>query len=67
MYAEAVEVWLKSQSLEDAPPEKVEELREIFRTSGWQGFLRKLLENAEARDKINPVSPLTFTGIYVRL
>jgi DNA-binding winged helix-turn-helix (wHTH) protein/TolB-like protein/cytochrome c-type biogenesis protein CcmH/NrfG len=67
MYAESVEAWLKSQSLEDAPLEKIDELREIFRTSGWQGFIRKLLENAEARDKIKPVSPLTFAGIYVRL
>lgn len=67
MYAEAIEAWLKTQSLEGAPPEKIEEMHEIFRTSGWQGFLRKLLEGAEERNKTKPVSPLTFAGLYVRL
>jgi tetratricopeptide (TPR) repeat protein len=67
MYAEAVEAFLKSGSLDGAPPERIEALREAFRTSGWQGYQRKRLENLEARAKNDYVSPTTFALIYVRL
>lgn len=67
MYREAVETYLKIRSLNGAKPEKVEEFREAFSLSGWQGFLRKQLQELENTAKTKPVSPYSFANLYVRL
>lgn len=67
MYREAVEIYLKIRSLNGAKQEKVEEFREAFRASGWQGFLRKQLDELENIAKTKPVGPDNFANLYVRL
>lgn len=67
MYPEAVETFLKLQSLYGTPFEVIEEFREAFRVSGWQGFLLKQLEILKQADKIKPVEPSSFANLYVRL
>lgn len=67
MYENIVEDFLKSISAHGASPEKVEEFREIFRTSGWEGFLRKRLEILEERAKTKPVDPYNLAHLYVLL
>lgn len=67
MYAEAVEVYLKVQTLNEVPPKEVEEFRAAFRDSGWQGFLRKQLEEMEKKAKTGYVEPNGFANLYVRL
>lgn len=66
MYAEAFEAWLKTESLAGTPPEIGEEFRETFRASGWQGFLRKQLEESEKKAaKYGAAS--TLANLYARL
>ena len=67
MYAEAVEAHLKFLSLTNVPSEILDQLREAFRVSGWNGFLRKQLEILEARAKTHHVEPFAFANLYVRL
>jgi TolB-like protein len=49
MYPEAVDALLKSMTLAGAPDEFTAELRRAFEMDGWNGFVRKRLEMAEAR------------------
>jgi hypothetical protein len=44
----------------------MEEQREVFRISGWQGFVQKLLEDDQVRAKTKNISPLRSASIYVR-
>lgn len=67
MYPEAVEAYLKAMSLNNSPPERIEEFRDAFRTSGWNGFLRKQLEDLEKKAKIKMISPFGLASLYVRL
>jgi DNA-binding winged helix-turn-helix (wHTH) protein/TolB-like protein len=67
MYPEAVDSYLKAQSLDGAPPEISEGFREAFRVSGWQGFLRKRLEALKTKAKSGQVQPFQLANLYVRL
>ena len=49
MYPEAVDAHLKAMTLSEAPAEKTAEFRDAFESAGWEGFLRKRLENQEGR------------------
>ena len=68
MYAEALEAFLKFQELGGMPPAASEEFRQIFRRSGWHGFLRRRLEQME-RQKAEGFreSPTSFADLYLRL
>jgi DNA-binding winged helix-turn-helix (wHTH) protein/TolB-like protein len=44
MYPEAVEAFLKTEEMIGMPPAEAEEFRKAFKTTGWQGFLRRQLE-----------------------
>jgi hypothetical protein len=67
MYPEAVDSYLKAQSLDGAPPEISEGFREAFRVSGWHGFLRRRLEALKMKAKTGQVEPFQFADLYVRL
>ncbi len=67
MYSEALETSLKVWTLNGTPPEKIEEFREAFRLSGWQGFLRKRLDGLEERAKTTYVNPYSFATLCARL
>ena len=67
MYAEAFEAWLKCQILTGMLPETAEEFREIYRASGWEGFLRKQLEGLEKKAKTKSVVSSALANLYVHL
>ena len=67
MYEKIVEDFLKSISARGAKPETIEEFRESFRTSGWQGFLRKRLEILEKVAKTRPVNSYNLALLYIQL
>jgi DNA-binding winged helix-turn-helix (wHTH) protein/TolB-like protein/Tfp pilus assembly protein PilF len=68
MYPEAADTYLKLQELDKAPPEKIEELREAFRSKGWQGFLRKQIEEAiKLNAETESQSAGGLANLYVRL
>lgn len=67
MYPESVEAFLKHQSLKGMPPEKADELREIFRVGGWKGFLRNQLESLERSSKAHSIDPYGSADLYARL
>jgi DNA-binding winged helix-turn-helix (wHTH) protein/TolB-like protein/Tfp pilus assembly protein PilF len=67
MYAEAVDAYLKYLSLSGVQPDISEEVRETFRVSGWQGFLRKRLETLQMKAKTKDVEPVQFANLYARL
>ena len=65
MYPEAIEIFLKMNALS---PERAEDLRNAYRTEGWEGFLRKQLERARANEaRTGRQSPSNLAGLYVRL
>lgn len=67
MYREAVEADLKSLSLSNYPPEKIEELKNIFAASGWQAYWRKQLETQSQQNQIEYVPSYQAIEIYLRL
>ena len=69
MYGEAVESYLKFLSMipNAVPTELIGQLREAFKASGWNGFLRKQLEVLEAKAKNGEVPPFALANLYVRL
>ncbi len=52
MYPEALEAYLKAGQLNGAPAEQIDRLRQIFKSSGWQGFIRQQLDEFD-RAKAN--------------
>jgi Tfp pilus assembly protein PilF len=66
-YPEAVEELLKTFLKYGGTPERAEELREAFRTGGWQGFLEKQLEMQKARGDQARVSPWFYANHYTRM
>ncbi|PYS48937.1 MAG: hypothetical protein DMF68_11595 [Acidobacteria bacterium] len=68
MYAEAIEEYLTDFSLQGiAKPEGVEEAREVFRVSGWQGYVEKHLAFLNEQAKKGYVSPAEIALDYARL
>jgi DNA-binding winged helix-turn-helix (wHTH) protein/TolB-like protein len=68
MYPEAVEAFLKTEEMTGMPPAAAEEFRKTFRTAGWQGFLRRQLEQMERQAARGfHESPTSFANIHVRL
>ena len=67
MYPEAVEAYLTLMTQNGAPPQRVQELREAFGISGWQGFLRKRLEALKDEAKARYVEPFRFAYLYAEL
>jgi DNA-binding winged helix-turn-helix (wHTH) protein/TolB-like protein/Flp pilus assembly protein TadD len=68
MYAEAVEERLKNASLNNGlSPEEIEESKEAFRVSGWQGFLQIRRARMEERAKKETVVPTNVALLYARL
>jgi len=66
MHADAMEAYIAMNR--NMKPERVEALREAFRTGGRTAFLQKQLEFAKETLKRNgTISPATFAEIYVRL
>jgi len=67
MYEKIVEDFLKTITANGAKPETVEAFREAYRTGGWQGFVRKQLENLEKMAQTRPVDPYNFAHLYMKL
>jgi TolB-like protein/DNA-binding winged helix-turn-helix (wHTH) protein/tetratricopeptide (TPR) repeat protein len=67
MYDEIVEESLKTMKAYGAPPERIEKIRETYRTSGWQGVLRDELENIEKKAARERVDPHRLALLYMRL
>ncbi len=53
-YSEAVEASLKYMSLVGEKPETIENLREAYRLSGWQGFAKARIKDYENEVKRKP-------------
>jgi DNA-binding winged helix-turn-helix (wHTH) protein/TolB-like protein/Flp pilus assembly protein TadD len=66
-YAEAVDAYLTSITLNGAAPGIAGEFREAFRVSGYQGFLRKRLEALQSRDSVGQAEPFEFANLYARM
>lgn len=66
MYREAIEISLKLTNLDGTETVKTEDVRETFRISGWQGYLRKKLAKIENKTK-GEINPSNFAELYVRL
>lgn len=67
MYGEAVEADLKSLGLSNYPPEKIEELKNVFAASGWQAYWRKQLETQRRQNEIEYVPSYRAVEIYLWL
>lgn len=67
MYDKVFESFIKSIAENGAPPEIIEEFRQAFKESGWNGFLRKRLEIFERKAKKDQVDPYSLARIYVQL
>jgi DNA-binding winged helix-turn-helix (wHTH) protein/TolB-like protein/Tfp pilus assembly protein PilF len=67
MYPEAVDVYLKLLDMSGRRPELIQEYREAFELSGWDGFLRMQLDRLKNREKTSSVRPLSLADLYVRL
>ena len=65
-YDEAVDTHMKVSFKRGAPPEIVEEMREAFRTGGWQGFLEKQLEIQTRRPGVR-ISPWLHANHMARM
>lgn len=67
-YEDAVESYLTVVRLSGASPEKLEHFREIYRSSGWEGFLRARLERHE-KDAADGHTdfPVSLADLYVAL
>ena len=65
MRAEAVEEFLEDGRTRGfLMPEEMKALREAFRASGWQGYVRKRIELLEGKAKKEYVPPTTLAGIH---
>ncbi len=65
MHAEAVEEFLEDGRTRGfLIPEEMKALREAFRASGWQGYVRKLIGLLERKAKKEYVPPTTLAGIH---
>lgn len=68
MYPEAVDAYLAAWSLLKAlSPAEAQNLREAFRKSGWEGFLRYRLKSLEEQSKTEYVRPMMLAEFYSRL
>src|SRR2546422_10983164 len=68
MYPQAVENHLESLSLSgDSKPEEIERLKEIFKLSGWQGYLQAMRARMEEQAKKETVIPSNMAQLYARL
>ena len=68
MYREAVDTYLKLGEMNEMAPQRIEELREAFRLKGWQGFLRKQLEeDLKQFDGKGHQSAFNLANLYARL
>ncbi len=67
MYPQAVETALKIMQFRGSSPEKIAEMRDAFRVSGWRGFLLKNLEVMTTKAKNSPPNPTVFASLYARL
>src|SRR2546421_567274 len=65
--AEAVAERLKIASINGLKPEEIEESKEAFRVSGWQGFLQIMRARMEERAKNGTVIPTNMAVLYARL
>ncbi|HKX84189.1 MAG TPA: tetratricopeptide repeat protein, partial [Pyrinomonadaceae bacterium] len=66
-YAKAIESALTYQSLTGSSPERIEDYRSVFASSGWEGVVKKRLEDLEAQEKLGAVDPVSFANVYVAL
>lgn len=68
MYGEMMELNVKFRQQKGLPFEKAIEKRELFKSSGWQGFLRDQLADLEEQQaERGNISPTNFARIYVQL
>ena len=68
MYSQAVENYLETLSRSgELKPEEVGRLKEIFKESGWQGYLQTMRARGEAEAKKETVIPSYMAKLYARL
>ena len=68
MYSEAVENYLESLSGSgDSKPEEIERLKELFKQSGWQGYLQTMRARREEQAKKETVIPSDMAQLCARL
>lgn len=67
MYKEAVEEFLKDDTLSGVSQETVAALRTAYAKSGWEGFCRQQLSHLHTDSKEGYVSPKNFALAYLQL
>ena len=68
MYPEGIEHLLKFMSMSgQQPPEIIEELRQVFNSSGRQEFFRRHLEIVETQAQSKSIDPVRLAGLNIRL
>ncbi|MEK6336897.1 MAG: winged helix-turn-helix domain-containing protein [Acidobacteriota bacterium] len=67
MYALAVEEQVKAAIIEGAATRRIEEDKEVFRTSGWRAYLQMRRDRMMAHASETYISPIILAGIDVRL
>ncbi len=67
MDAEAVEADSQVLRLSGVAPEKVEELKAAFASSGWKGYWRKRLELMKLRSRSEYIAMYDLAEVYLRL
>jgi tetratricopeptide (TPR) repeat protein len=67
LYDQAVPAYLKTFEFSRHGPEVEAALRQVYATSGWQGFWRKSVELKNELAKKEDVSPYAFAQTYLRL
>jgi TolB-like protein/DNA-binding winged helix-turn-helix (wHTH) protein len=68
MYAEGIDSLLKFMALTgQQEPQKIEELRQVFITSGRQAFFEKLLEILRVQAQTRPIEAYRLAGVNIRL
>jgi adenylate cyclase len=67
MYAEAIEGYAAYNGIMGFhSPEEIEQYREIFRASGWQGYVQKTATGLEEKSKKEYASPGTLARVFAR-
>ena len=65
MYAQAVEEFLEDgRTREYLSTREIKALREVFRGSGWDAFIRMRINLLEGKSKTEHIEPTTLAGIY---
>ncbi len=68
MYAEALEMFLQDHRFGTEHEKIATELRDAFKSGGWEGYQRKVLAETErSREKTGRVSPERMVDVYTQL